>query len=78
MFDKQHYFISYIPTQTTSQYITIGSYNHISIADYKSVKFWAKLLTRILTVIFYNVIHVSSLRVNLVSLRVLYREDMSI
>jgi len=42
------------------------------------VKFQAKSPARILTVVLYNVIYVPGLRVNLVSLGALYREDVSI
>jgi len=42
------------------------------------VKFWAKLPAGILIVVLHNVIYVPGLRVNLVSLGALYREDVSI
>ena len=60
------------------QYITIGSLNCIPIVDYRSVKFQTKLPAGILTVVLHNVIYVPSLKVNLVSLGALYREDVSI
>ena len=78
IFDEQHYFTSYTYVQTADQYITIGSHNCISIAGHISGKFQAKLLDGILTVVLHNVIHVPSLRANLVSLRVLHREGVSV
>ncbi len=60
MFDKQHYFISYIPAQTTGQYITISSHNCIPITDHGSVKFQTKLPVEILTIVLHNVIYFQS------------------
>ena len=78
MFDEWHYFTSYISAQTAGQYITIGGHNYVHIAGHGSVKFWAKLSARILTIVLHNVIHVPCLRVNLVSIRALHRESVSV
>jgi len=78
IFDEQHYFTSYIYVQTADQYITIGSHNHIFIAGHGSVKFQAKLLDGILTVVLHNIIHVPGLGANLVNLRVLHKEGVSV
>jgi len=42
------------------------------------VRFWAKLLARILTAVLYNIIHVSGLGPNLVSLGALHKEKASV
>lgn len=50
----------------------------VIIVSHGSVKFQAKLPAIIFIIVLYNVIHITGLRTNLVSLRALYKEDMSI
>jgi len=70
MFMDQNYFISY--HESTSEFITVGGQNHISVIGHSSIKFQAVLLHGYINLTIHNVLHTPQLGANLVSLGILH------
>ena len=77
IFSEWERFISYTKVND-GQLITVSGLNHTPVVGYKSVSFWAKLPSGLITLVtLQNVLYVPSLGANLVSLGVLQRKEAS-
>jgi len=72
----QNYFISY--HESTSEFITVGGQNHISVIGHSSIKFQAVLLHGYINLTIHNVLHTPQLGANLVSLGILHCQGITV
>jgi len=66
---KKHFITN---TEPFNKFVTINSYNKVSIVGWGSVLFSVKLLSSWLNIILYNALYILYLDANLISLSTLY------
>jgi len=76
MFTRKELFITYI--ESSNKFVTVSGYNRVSVAGQGSVLFSAKLSSGRLNITLCDVLYISYLGTNLVSLGALYHQGVSV
>jgi len=72
---KEHFITN---TESSNKFVTVDSYNKVSVAGQGLVLFFAKLPSGWLNSTLYDVLHILYLDANLISLSILYYQGVSV